>query len=97
MKKMLSTRFGHSMFILLFTVFMLFIWIQRETYNIPLFFEGIFIVLSAQLLPYFLLKLIERNFFIIKNLRLRIFTWFFFYLLFFLLIWFATSFFYSKV
>ena len=93
MKKMLSTRFGLSMFILLFTVFILFIWIQRETYIFPSLRRNIYSFIST-IIAVFPFKINRKEFLHYKEFKVKDF--YLVFLLsdsFFLLIWFATSFF----
>ena len=94
MKEMFNTGFGAGMFFLLYVIYMLFIWGLRHTYEIPLFFEGVALLLLVQFFPFIFLYLFTVRWVVVKNIRLRIVIWFSTYLLFFLLAWYATGFYY---
>lgn len=89
MKKMLETKFGCLVYILGFNLFVAYVWAMRSVYKLSLF-EGLILIIAAQLLPYGFLVLIDR-WLVIPDVRWKAIIWFVVYILFWAGLWYVVQ------
>lgn len=71
MENLLKTRFGCLIYFLGVNMFLLFSTVLRSYYEIPLFLDGIIIILLSQLIPYWTAQYMTNKIFAKKMLSLK--------------------------
>ncbi len=94
MKEMLETKFGCLVFILGLNIFVAYVWVMRTVYKLS-FFEGLILIIAAQLVPYGFLVMLTNRWLAIKDVRWKAIFWFVVYVLFWACIWYVVQWNYS--
>ncbi|GGA58449.1 hypothetical protein GCM10007416_34590 [Kroppenstedtia guangzhouensis] len=96
MENLLKTRFGCLIYFLGVNMFLLFSTVLRSYYEIPLFLDGIIIILLSQLIPYWTAQYMTNKIFAKKNVKFKAILWFLLYVSFFAVIWLSVKIIYPE-